>query len=169
MFNSIAPNMQDIVEDMSERFPFEWRNAHRDYGQQDGKEGRVTVVEATEFMQLLASFLFNHDTRFGLNGKRGDMNDLSQDAISFKNPSGPGGVEIIDVIISAGTPGQRAAWNNVTQKTIDARTIGVFVQPRQWEDVITPPVQPQPPVINDFITINRKLDDILSILNKHFK
>ena len=161
----MAPNMQDVVEDMSERFPTEWKNAHKDYGQQDGKEGRVTVTEATKFMQLLASILHDkYDARFGLNGKRGDMNDLSQDAISFRNPRGPGGVEIIDVIASAGESNASAAWNDVTQKTIDARTVGIFVQPRPWKDTIIPP-----PPDGDFETVNRKLDNILNILNKHFK
>ena len=170
MFNPTAPNMQDVVKDMSERFPTEWRNAHKNYGQQDGKEGRVTVEEATQFMQLLASFLFNHDTRFGLNGKRGNKHDLSQDAISFRNPRGPGGVEIIDVIVSAGSSNARPAWNDVTQETIDAGTIGVFVPPRPWGDIVTPPIQPlPPPPDNGFEKINRKLDNILSILNRHFK
>jgi len=167
MFNPTAPNMQHIVSMLADQHPTEWSNAHKDYERQDGRDGRVTVEEATEFMQILASYLhFNTDPQFGLNGKRGDPNDLSQDAISFKNPSGPGGVEIIDVIVSAGTPGQQPGWNDVTQETIDAGTIGIFVQPRKT----SPPNPPVPPPPSDeFEVLNRKLDNVLNILNKHFK
>jgi len=87
-----APNKPAVVSQTADDHPGEWRDAHR---------ADVSRERAEAFIRVLASRLHALDDRFGLNGKRGTT-ELSQDAVSFRNPAGPCGVEIIAVIASAG-------------------------------------------------------------------
>jgi hypothetical protein len=123
-----APRHQiAIINEVKAKYPAEWRNAHRDYPQRtaDAKE------RATRFMRLLVATLNKTDSNYGLNGKRGNGTDLSQDAISYKSQDAiarkAGGVYIIDVINGAGGTNPQPAWTDVTQATVDAGTIGKWV------------------------------------------
>lgn len=123
------PNMKHIVETTRNEYPDEWHWAHRNYPQRTKAEKE----KATMFMRLLCARLFRQNENFGLNGKRGNANDLSQDAISFKSDDPlarqAGGVYIIDVINGAGGSNPQAAWNDVTQATVNAGTVGRWVKP----------------------------------------
>jgi hypothetical protein len=81
------------------------------------------------FTDAVATLLEREDPRWGRNGKRGNPNDPSHDAIAWRMPSGPGGVAILDIIAAAGSPEARPAWQDVTQATIDAGTVGAWVAP----------------------------------------
>lgn len=85
---------------------------------------------------------------WGLNGKRGNPNDLSYDALNFKG-EGPGSdshnpannpVTVIDVIGGAGGPNPTATWQNFTGPV---ESSGAFVAPRCKGDV--PDATPEPP------------------------
>lgn len=81
------------------------------------------------FTDAVASLLYAEDARWGRNGKRGNPDDLSHDAIAFRNPSSPFGVSIVDIIGGAGGPDPRVAWIDQTAETIRQGTRGVWVKP----------------------------------------
>ena len=132
-YQPIAPNRIAVVRQAAEECPVEFKEAHRD-GLPPGRR------EA--FIRIVARHLFESDPRFGLNGKRG-TSTVSQDAISFKTAASPaGGVEIIDVIVAAGSDAAAPGWNDVTQKTADLGHIGMWIKP---QPLAAPPPPPSPP------------------------
>lgn len=134
----MAPNCKHIVEALAHEYPQEFNDCHRP------ERGE----RAWAFIRRVAWVLHTTvDVRFGLNGKRGNVNDPSMDAVSFRNPSsGAGGVEIYDVVGGAGGPSPSAAWIDVTQATIDHGTTGAYIQPEPVHaDTRLPPITPAPP------------------------
>jgi hypothetical protein len=139
---ALAPNCKPIVAALAAEYPQEFDDCHRP------ERGD----RAWAFIRRVAWVLHSTvDIRFGLNGKRGNVNDPSMDAVSFRNPSIPGGVEVIDVVAGAGGPNASAAWQDVTQATLNAGTTGAYIAPEpvtgQKPPVVTPPVgeTPTPP------------------------
>ena len=103
------PNCQHVVAQLSQQYPQEWRDAHN-------PSGGGPHTEA--FIRRLAWVLHSTvDARFGLNGKRGNPNDISDDALNFRGV-GPGHdptngnapVTVIDCIGGAGGPNPTPAW-----------------------------------------------------------
>lgn len=122
-----APNRRDVVEQIDERCPGLIRQDHA-------------------FTDAVATVLNQQDGRWGRNGKRGNANDPSHDAIAFRNPTSPFGVSVVDIIGSAGSPSASPAWIDQTQATIDARTTGVWVAPSgSLPDCLTGAVPPPGP------------------------
>jgi len=135
----MIPNRLFEVEQCKAENPVAWRNAH-------------TGNEHTEdFIRILAARLYAIDTRYGLNGKRGDPNDISDDIINYIG-EGPGTdpitgkpVSLFDVITSAGAqppytpanPAPGAAWN-----LIDLPGPGAWVKPGT---AVSPPAAVLPP------------------------
>jgi hypothetical protein len=105
-----APNRRDVVERVDQRCPGLIRQDHA-------------------FTDAVATVLNQEDARWGRNGKRGNANDPSHDAVAFRNPASPFGVSVVDIIGAAGSPSASPAWIDQTQATIDARTTGVWVAP----------------------------------------
>jgi hypothetical protein len=66
---------------------------------------------------------------WGRNGKRGNANDPSHDAIFYPTTQSPFGGAVIDIIGSAGAPNASPAWIDQTDPTIAAGTTGVWVAP----------------------------------------
>lgn len=128
---ALAPNCERIVAALAAEYPQEFADCHRP----------ELGARAWAFIRRVAWVLHSTvDIRFGLNGKRGNVDDPSMDAVSFRNPaSAAGGVEIIDVVAGAGAPGARAGWMDVTQATIAAGTTGAYIAPEPVT-TITPPV-----------------------------
>jgi hypothetical protein len=95
---------------------------------------------------------------FGLNGKRGNPNDLSLDVVDYKGEGhgtdptdGNKPVEIIDIIQGAGGPNATPVWN-----VIENPGPGAWIKPRCKGDVWdttaappTPPVSTKPPYPGD--------------------
>jgi hypothetical protein len=100
-------NYKHVVEDLARQYPSEWAAAHR--GGPD--------TEA--FVKRLAFTLHAIDQRIGLNGKRGDANDLSDDCVCVREPGQSvdartgESVQVIDFIIGAGGPDPRPGWGEV--------------------------------------------------------
>lgn len=102
------PNCQHIVEQLARDFPQEWRSAHNPSG---------GGPETEAFIRRLAYVLHTTvDARFGLNGKRGNYNDISDDVVNWIG-EGPGNdpktgqrVTVIDVIGGAGGPNPQPMW-----------------------------------------------------------
>lgn len=131
---ALAPNCQPIVAALAAEYPQEFADCHRP------ERGD----RAWAFIRRVAWVLHSTvDIRFGLNGKRGNVDDPSMDAVSFRNPMIPGGVEVIDVVAGAGGPNASAAWQDVTEATLAAGTTGAYIAPEpvtgQKPPVVTPP------------------------------
>jgi hypothetical protein len=103
-----------------------------------------------DFIQILAADLHYRFPAIGLNGKRGNYSDISDDALAiFVDGSGDcidtktgRAIVVMDVIAGAGSSSARAAWQRVG---CGAGNPGAWVQPRMGE--VTLPSEP-PPVLN---------------------
>jgi hypothetical protein len=108
------PNGRHIVEQLAAQYPQEWWDAHR-------PSGGGPKTEA--FIRRLAWVLHSTvDPRFGLNGKRGDPADISDDVVCFDGVSvlgdfdptrGNAPVTVLDVIGGAGGPNPTPQWGPV--------------------------------------------------------
>lgn len=83
-----------------------------------------------EFLYEVVRRLRQQDDRWGLNWKRGNVGDLSQDVIDYHYGDGVSeestDVYIIDVIAGHCGDNPQAAWIDVTQATLDANTVGMW-------------------------------------------
>jgi hypothetical protein len=131
----------------AERWPDEWRTAH------------TNSSRTEDFIRLLASFLHHEiDPNVGLNGKRGNPNDISDDALAVFDPNGDvvdrtgRRMIIIDCIIGAGGPDPRPGWSSV-----GGPSPGAWVQPARIHDAQPVPpdgggVPPPPPDVSAGLT-----------------
>lgn len=130
------PNLQHEVEAARQKYPQAWRDAHTGNPQTE------------DFIRLcVRDIREKHGDRWGLNGKRGNPNDISDDVVAYAGEgtavdSATGGpMEIIDVIASAGTPGATPVWNVGPGGAGDVGTVvKQFTVPGTSE--------PEPPVTN---------------------
>ena len=113
--------MSHVVEAVADEFPLAFRRAHR--GDQPRSEQIKFVTLLVQRLNALG------EKRFGLNGKRGNQNDPSLDAISYIKGNNPADVEVIDVIASAGT------LNDDGSLTAEARAKGEAPSRPYWNDV----------------------------------
>jgi hypothetical protein len=81
-----------------------------------------------QFMDQVVDTLRTYDTRWGYNGKRGNVNDPSHDAIAYNYGSGSDQgstqVYIVDVVGGHCGPSPGPAWIDVTEATRQGGTIG---------------------------------------------
>lgn len=139
------PNYLGVVEDVKRRYPAEWAAAHR--GGPD--------TEA--FIRRLAFELYQEDPNVGLNGKRGNPGDLSDDCICYKGQGGQSldvrtgqRVAVIDVIAGAGGQNPQPAWGEVWDPA-NIPTAATWVQPTPVGGEVPtpgptpPPTTPAPP------------------------
>jgi hypothetical protein len=106
-----APNMKGVLDDIDRRCPGLVRQDHA-------------------FTDAAATVLNRMDGRWGRNGKRGNRNDPSHDALFFKAEGiSPFGGAVIDIIGGAGGPNPSTAWIDQTAETVRLGTSGVFVEP----------------------------------------
>lgn len=125
VYQRISPDYSAHILKCTELFPAEWDRANKE------KHGSRT----DEFIRLCASYLHTYvDKNVGNNGKRGG-DELSQDALAYKNDSAPGGAEVIDVIIGAG---HKPTWSDATippmphpqgRPEVPDGVLGKFIQP----------------------------------------
>jgi hypothetical protein len=148
-----SPDYTWLVQKIANEFPAEWELARKGPGRH----------RTDDFVRRFVWEAAKHDSRIGLNGKRG-TDELSLDAVSYLNPSGPGGVEVIDII----TGNHTAAWQDVTippvpepgsKPELPDGVLGKYIAP------INPggnsgPVDPQNPPVG-----SRTHVDLASVLN----
>lgn len=81
-----------------------------------------------QFMDQVVDTLRTYDTRWGYNGKRGNVNDPSKDVITYHYGSGPdeGSTQVYIIDIIGGHCGSTPSpiWNDVTGVTLQSGTIG---------------------------------------------
>ncbi len=110
------PNMSAVVEAVARAYPADLRNSCRDTG--GNNVWLFRVVEA----------LRRYDTRWGLNWKRGNVGDMSQDVVNYNFAAGADegttNVYIIDVIGGHCGGNPDAAWVDNTEATRRGGTIG---------------------------------------------
>jgi len=133
----MIPNLLHVVDAIKAQHPTAWRQAH------------TGSAQTEDFIRLLAAACHAVDPRFGLNGKRGNPADLSDDALNCLDPvDGPGRTPdgrrcwVIDVIGAAGGPSPVAQW---AQFTDPLSSSGAWVTPGAAV-VPAPPVVVPPPV-----------------------
>jgi len=128
------PNYRAVVAELAAQYPAEWRAAHTGGPQTEA------------FIRRLAWVLYQRDPRFGLNAKRGNYDDISDDVVNYIG-EGPGHdprtgqpVTVIDVIVAAGGPNPQPAWNAINQPGP-----GGWVQPQPVDgEAPTPEPGPSP-------------------------
>ena len=102
-----VPNYLSRVEACAAKYPQQFACAHSN------------ASCHTDFVILCARDLNpSVDNRVGLNGKRGNPNDLSMDILAIKGvgtaidvTNGNRPMEIVDICAGCGAPGQRVVWN----------------------------------------------------------
>lgn len=122
----MIPNYKHVVEAVAARYPQEWRQAHTGSPQTD------------DFIKILAWELHQLDQRVGLNGKRGNPIDTSDDALCYNGVSllgdvdphrGDAPVTVIDVIGAAGGPNPTPQWGAVGPATPRPHAAWIKPQP----------------------------------------
>lgn len=107
-----------VLRDVAIRYPQAYANCHRDENQHP---------EHLDFAILGLRELTVRDALFGLNGKRGDKNNLSSDALAYGTARD---VLIIDFLIAAGEHGNdisKITWHDVTEESKPLG--GIWVDP----------------------------------------
>jgi hypothetical protein len=133
------PNYLSYVEQARQRWPQDWKDAHTGNANTEG------------FIKKLASWLhYEVDPLVGLNGKRGDPNDLSDDALNHQEPGMSLDVRtglrcsVIDCIGSAGASNAHPTWGEVWDPA-KIPTHATWVKPARVHDGTGPSLPPQPP------------------------
>jgi len=133
----MIPNYLADVEQARKDFPQDWADAHTGNANTEG------------FIRKLAARLHAKDPRVACNGKRGNPNDLSDDALNClcdesesagRTPDGKPCV-VIDVIGGAGGPNPTPTW---AVFTTSPEANGAWVKPGAAPIPPTPPTPPQP-------------------------
>lgn len=147
------PNYQSVVADLAQRYPQEWAQAHTGGPQTEA------------FIRRLAWTLYQTDPRVGLNGKRGNPNDISDDVLNYAGVASGGDYDptrnnapctVIDVIGGAGGPNPVPTWNHPLTPAAAA-----WVQPQAVEDGDGPVDPPSPPTCGwDDATITALADAV---------
>jgi hypothetical protein len=110
------PNMSAVVQQVAAQFPAALRNSCQDDG------------GTWEFMDRLVNELRRYDTRWGYNGKRGNVNDPSKDVVDYHWGRGADEnsteVYIIDVIVGHCGGNPQPGWGDVTDVTAQGGSIG---------------------------------------------
>jgi len=156
---------------------------HLDVVQRVNAERPGLILNPHAFTTAVVCELRKIDPKWGRNGKRGDPNNLSDDASAWKNPNVPWGCSIVDMIGNSGLPSASPAWIDQTRRTAEGGTVGL------WVDVdcsgaggsggggggTTPPVVvvPTPPapgyddtaIKASIAALHGKVDDVLSKLD----
>ena len=131
----MIPNYLHIVEQVKLAHPQAWKDAH------------TGNVATEDFIRLVAAEMYAHDSHVGLNGKRGNPKDISDDALNYYG-EGPDydpthantPATVIDVIGAAGTPQAYPQWLVVSDP--NAPVAAAWVSP---VSVTPPPPTPTPP------------------------
>ena len=110
------PNMASVIQAVASANSGALRNSCQDSG------------GSWQFMDSVVDTLRTYDTRWGYNGKRGNVNDPSKDVVDYHYGNGADAnstdVYIIDIINGHCGSSPSAGWNDVTDVTINSGTIG---------------------------------------------
>ncbi len=122
------PNESGIVRGIANQFPASLRNSCQDRG------------GSWEFVDRVVDGLRAKDGRWGYNAKRGNTNDTSHDVASYyyaggSNIQGRPEVYIFDFIVDHCGSAPSVGWNDVTDVTSNAGSLGRTIYPRPGRTV----------------------------------
>lgn len=110
------PNMLAVVQQVAREYPNALRNSCQSHG------------GTWEFMDRVVDRLRQYDTRWGYNGKRGNVNDPSHDVVDYNWGSqadqGTTQVYLIDIVGGHCGPNPTPGWLDVTDVTFGGGSIG---------------------------------------------
>lgn len=133
------PNLTHIVALARQQHPQAWKDAH------------TGNAHTEDFIRLVTPMLAAVDVRIGLNGKRGNASDISDDAVNVRG-EGPGHnndgtpCTVVDIIGGAGGPNPVPQWG--VQDDPVAST-GAWVSPGSAPTPLPIP-PPPPPVVKPY-------------------
>jgi hypothetical protein len=146
-----APNRLDVVERVTAEDPARFACAHA-----EDRGCRYDWIKA------VAAALHATDSRWGLNGKRGNANDLSMDVVTWRLGPTDRHVQAFDICGACGAASARPVWSDITNwSTVGQSGTAVWVKP---EGVATQPatggtVTPPPPPPDG--TVVAKLNELI--------
>lgn len=124
-----APNRREVVDRVSREDPARFACAHT------GRDCEADWIVA------VAQALHAEDTRWGLNGKRGNPDDISLDVVVFRLGPTDRHVQAFDICGACGGGNPSVVWNDITNwATIGQPGTAVYVKPPSGP----PPVEPVP-------------------------
>lgn len=158
--DTLKGNIQgiDVIRELAEQYPQEWRCAHVETG----------PCDPYAFVKIVASYIYYElqDTRVGLNRRRGD-GALSWDALAILDPSGDtsdingGRSFVIDFCGGCGTGNHNPQWSSVGGRS-------GWQQPAFMGGTIPPPggggnPPPPPPPTGGKVDLTPVLDQIAGL------
>lgn len=149
-----------VLERVAAEHPDAWACAH--------VESRSCKAD---WINLAASALHALDARWGLNGKRGNANDVSMDVVTYLlDPANPRMVAAWDVCGGCGAPGARVVFNEITNyATIGQPGTAIWIRPEPvaggGQPTPTPVPTPAPavnlqPVLDALAALSARLDAV---------
>lgn len=151
-----APNRRDVVEQVSAADPARFACAH--------VESRSCK---SDWIKAVAAALHAIDPKWGLNGKRGNPDDISMDVVTYRLGPTDRHVEAFDICGACGGPSPQVVWSNITNyQTIGQPGTAVWVRPST--SVVEPPPPPQTPVdlkpiLDALATLTAKIDTVAAL------
>jgi len=149
---NMIPNYEETVRELSLLYPDEFKNAH------------TGNAHTEDFIRIVAWELYKLDIRFGLNGKRGNPNDISDDVVNYlgegvgHTPEGTA-CNVIDVIKAAGSPQASVTWQVFSDPQDASGAWVVPTDPFNGEEPIpTPPSTPGYAGDDVYNAISKQLD-----------
>lgn len=155
------PNLRHVVEQCRLDYPAAWSAAHRGGPDSD------------DFIILCARDLQKVDPNFGVNGKRGNPRDLSDDSIAYRGAGiavdivNGGPMSIIDICVSCGGakpsvgwgvglggPGDKGVW-------VDPFSVSPHVRPANLDTPVPSPPQPTQPGQDPTLAVLLSIESLL--------
>lgn len=134
-----APDRRDVLEQVAAQDPEQFRLAHN-----EGHPRRYDWIKACAWA------LHKIDPKFGLNGKRGNANDISMDIITYRIGPTDRHVQCFDVCGQCGGSGAYVKWDDITDWATKEEGgnpgfgepgTAIWVKPEPFGEVV---VQPDP-------------------------
>ena len=114
-----APNRRDVVERVSAADPARFACAHQ--------EGRACK---NDWIKAVAWALHQTDTRWGLNGKRGNAGDLSMDVVTWRIGPTDRHVQAFDICGACGGGNPSVVWSDITNwATLGNPGTAIWIKP----------------------------------------
>lgn len=149
-----APNRSDVVRAVSDADPARFACAH--------VESRSCK---SDWIKAVAAALHATDGRWGLNGKRGNPNDISMDVVTWRVGPTDRHVQAFDICGACGGGSPSVVWNDITNwGTIGQPGTAVWLQPGPVSGPTPTPTPTPTPNPTPAPTVN--LTPILDVLQR---
>lgn len=164
-----APNRRDVVEQVSAADPARFACAHTERSCKN------------DWIKAVGAALHKTDARWGLNGKRGNANDLSMDVVTWRIGPTDRHVQAFDICGACGGGSPSVTWSDITNwSTLGQSGTAIWLKPAPVGDPGsggggTTPTPPQTPPAPDYTvkldalaaaiaTLTAKLDTLAGVM-----